>query len=718
MKSNLFKSIITVLFALIISQPSVLAQTNQSTRYKAQLKLYDIIKELSDLQGVDFGGIQYENINYDCETLQMDIRVNTSQSDIRYLTSDMLTLQIHNLVNTPTQKEYYVTLSSLLRQADSKWQITYKDAQGHAVSHILSADDIDSMIDKSIEELGIDKEQMSNYCIFFHNNLFQRQVDGVEVLAIKASKAGDFIKIALQTTYDDETIKRLTPQLIKTTYISSYKSPVLAEGYANQLKALGYKGIIFEYTNQQGTTTNATITTDDFRYFYDDAQLGVRDIDAEEAYEAYDTVAADSITCIEIVEDSLFDENKMVKDMGEVQEYDPQLGSYDLSQNDYVLAVIERYKQYYQSSIGSGGILDAKVELIDPYIAITIFVDGVNDNAGNYAPNSYKEVFIASIISDDELIEQYKLLYAEGVKGFYMTIANAYDYITFSVPIDFEEIFSAKYGSMQAPEQSLEDYLTSLSEDEKQALANELMRQIEAEALSSIGLEGITNAHVYIANSYINIIYTINSIEDFTDEFIYQSKINFINYIKPRYTAEIVTTLKYILEAKGYNFIYTDATTHKSVSLTIDFDEILYFNENSTYNNECYDFSDINTEEIVNELVSFFGAELKSNVGQDGLLDVNTTLSNKLIESTFIFDSSINLNDVGDINDFKNELIRDMTDTQDDLDTWGALYYLGIDGFKFIFKNQGSASGKWFSITIEDVINGIENIDAIPLNEI
>ncbi len=714
MKSNLFKSIITVLFALIISQPSIHAQTNQSTRYEAQLKLYDIVKELSVLKGVDLGGIQYENISYDCETLKMDILVNTP-GDIRYLTSDMLTLQIHALVNTPNQREYYSTLSLLLRQSNSKWLITYKDAQGHAVSHILTADDIDSMIDKSIEELGIDKEQMSNYCIFFHNNLFQRQVDGVEVLAIKASKAGDFIKIALQTTYDDETIKRFTPQLIKTTYISSYKSPVLAEGYANQLEAFGYKGIILEYTNQQGATAEATITSDDFRYFYDDAQIGVRDIDAEEAY---DTIAADSITCIKIVEDSLFDENKMVKDMGEVREYDPQLGSYDLSQNSYVLETIEQYKKHYQSSIGTGGILDIKVELLDPYIAITIIVDGVNDNAGNYTPNSYKEHFIASTISSDERIEQYKLLYAEGVKGFYMTISNAYDYISFSVPIDLEELFSAKYASTQAPEQSLEDYLTSLSEDEKQALANELMRQIEAEALSSIGLEGITNAHVYIANSYINIIYTINSIEDFTDEFIYQSKINFINYIKPRYTAEIVTTLKYILEAKGYNFIYTDATTHKSVSLTIDFDEILYFNENSTYNNENYDFSDINTEEIVNELVSFFGAELKSNVGQDGLLDVNTTLSNKLIESTFIFDSSININDVGDINDFKNELIRDMTDTQDDLDTWGALYYLGIDGFKFNFKNQGSKTGKWFSITIEDVINGIENIDAIPLNEI
>ena len=232
-----------------------------------------------------------------------------------------------------------------------------------------------------------------------------------------------------------------------------------------------------------------------------------------------------------------------------------------------------------------------------------------------------------------------------------------------------------------------------------------------------IGSDGVINTHTYIVKDYINIICTVNSIEGYSDDFINQCKINYIKQVKPQYNEELVHSLKYILEVKGYNFIYTDAYSHKSVSMIIDFDEILNFSDDSQFNDN-YDFSDINTEEIVNELVSIFGAELKSNVGQDGLLDVNTTLSNKLIESTFIFDSSINLNDVGDINDFKNELIRDMTDTQDDLDTWGALYYLGIDGFKFIFKNQGCASGKWFSITIEDVINGIENIDAIPLNEI
>ena len=372
MKTNLLKSFITILFALIISQQSIHAQENRSARFEAQLKLYDIVEELSVLKGVDFGGIQFENISYDCETLKMDIIISTSQSDIRYLTSDMFTLLVHNFVNSPKHKESYTTLASLLRQTDSKWQITYKDTQGHAVSHSFTAPEVEDLLNKPIEELGIDKEQMSNYCIFFHNNIFQSQVDGVEVLAIKVSKAEDFVKIAIQTAYDNETIKGLTPELIKTVYISTYNSPILAKGYANQLKAFGYKGIILEYYNQQGDTAKSTITLDDFHYFYDEPQLGSQDIVEEDVFEAYDTIIVDSIAYIEIVDDSLFNENKMVKDMEEVQENEPQLKSYDLSQNSYVLDIIEQYKKYYQSSIGINGILDIKVELIDPYIAITI----------------------------------------------------------------------------------------------------------------------------------------------------------------------------------------------------------------------------------------------------------------------------------------------------------------------------------------------------------
>lgn len=720
MKSNLFKSIITILFALLISQQVVHAQTNRSARLEAQLELYDIVNKLSEIKGVDFGGICYENISYDCETLKMDILVNTP-GDIRYLTSDVLTLQIHTLVNTPNQREYYSTLSHLLRQSNSKWQITHKDSQGHAVSHIFTPDDIDDMMTKSVEELGIDKEQMSNYCIFFHNNLLQKQIDGVNVISAKATKEDDYIKASFLTTLSNKEIQFLTPTIIKKSYIGTIGTPVLAQGYANHLKAFGFDGLILEYSNQLGATAKATITVDDFLHFYDDAQLGSQDVVEEEVFEAYDTIAADSITCVEIVDDTRFDENKEVKDLSEVIENEAQLGSaennYSLSQNSYVLETIEQYKKHYQSSIGTGGILDIKVELLDPYIAITIIVDGVNDNAGNYTPNSYKEHFIASAISSDERIEQYKLLYAEGVKGFYMTISNAYDYISFSVPIDLEELFSAKYASTQAPEQSLEEYLASLSEEEKQAYTSSFMQDLDEITNSWIGSNGVINTHTYIANNYINIICNVNSIEGYTDEFINQSKINYIKEIKPNYNEEIVTSLKYILEVKGYKFIYTDATTHKSVSLIVDFDEILHFNDEYQYNDE-YDFSDLNTDEIINGLVLEFDKALRPYVGQNGLIDLYTTMKDGLIESTFIFDNSVDLNDIGDINTFKNDLLKDMTATQDDLDTWGALYYLGIDGFKFIFKNTDSENGKWFSVTIEDVINGIENLDAIPLNEI
>ena len=129
----------------------------------------------------------------------MDILVDYDSylTDVRYLSSDMLTLQIHNLVNSSNQKEYYATLSTLLRQADSKWQITYKDTQGHSVSHTLNADDLDNMLNKSLNELGIDKEKMKNYCIFYHNNLIQKEIEGSEFIEAKASNLDNYLTISL-----------------------------------------------------------------------------------------------------------------------------------------------------------------------------------------------------------------------------------------------------------------------------------------------------------------------------------------------------------------------------------------------------------------------------------------------------------------------------------------------------------------------------------------
>ena len=115
-------------------------------------------------------------------------------------------------------------------------------------------------------------------------------------------------------------------------------------------------------------------------------------------------------------------------------------------------------------------------------------------------------------------------------------------------------------------------------------------------------------------------------------------------------------------------------------------DESLNFNEYSQ-SNDITDFSDFNTEEIINRLVTIWNSELQSHVGKDGLIKVNSTLSNNLIENTFIFASSIDINEVGDLNDLKYEIVRDMTATQDDLDTWDALYNLDIEVFKFNFKN-------------------------------
>ena len=700
MKSNHLKSIIITLIALIFPflQQHTYAQTS---KFEAQLKLYDIAQSMSEAtKSVDYGTMYFENISYDASTLRWDAVVTMKNSDVRLLSSDMLTLMIYNTINQPDKKQIFTELLTLLQIAESNWELNYRDIYGNKISHTFTPNDFNNLLTKSLDELGIDKEQMSNYCIFYHNQLAQRDVDGIVTLKAKASKEGKFVKLSYHIVNDPTLTSRLTPESIKSTYIESFGTELAAKSYTNQLEAFGFDGIILEYTNQQGTTAEATLTLDDLRNFYDDTS------GTEESIEM-DGAAIEDIT---IYDDEIYDSCVVAYDT-----------IYSLDQNPIIQDRLIAYDIEHKKGIGIDGIVDAYVTLSGEYFEFTEILDEITDNASNYS-QSFKDLMLNIFAQDEENLNEIIYLYNNGLNGFTYTFINRTNKKKFSTTIDFLEVFeAAKDYGFEIGEASngsnLDNNLESMSEEEKQAYATIFMQQLDESISNWIGSDGVINTHTYIVKDYINIICTVNSIEGYSDDFINQCKINYIKQVKPQYNEELVHSLKYILEVKGYNFIYTDAYSHKSVSMIIDFDEILNFSDDSQFNDN-YDFSDINTEEIVNELVSFFGAELKSNVGQDGLLDVNTTLSNKLIESTFIFDSSININDVGDINDFKNELIRDMTDTQDDLDTWGALYYLGIDGFKFIFKNQGCASGKWFSITIEDVINGIENIDAIPLNEI
>ena len=392
-----------------------------------------------------------------------------------------------------------------------------------------------------------------------------------------------------------------------------------------------------------------------------------------------------------------------------------------LDRNPIIQGRLVAYDIEHKKGIGIDGIVDAYVTLSGEYFEFTEILDGVTDNASNYS-QSFKEVLLNTFAQDEANLNEFIYLYNNGLNGLTYTFINQTNKKKFSTTIDFLEVFETakEYGFEigETPTDSyFDNYLESMSDEEKQAYAAVIMQQLDETISNWIGSDGVINTHTYIVNDYINIICTVNSIEGYTDDFINQCKINYIKQIKPQYNEDLIRSLKYILEVKGYHFIYTDAYTHKSVSMIIDFDEIINFSDDSQFNDN-YDFSNYNTKEIINKLIYVWDSELQSYVGQDGLLGVSTTLSNNLIESTFIFDPSININDDDDLNDLKKELIRDMTASQDDLDTWGALYYLGIEGFKFNFKNQGSKSGKWFSITVEDIINGIENIDTIPLNEI
>ena len=73
---------------------------------------------------------------------------------------------------------------------------------------------------------------------------------------------------------------------------------------------------------------------------------------------------------------------------------------------------------------------------------------------------------------------------------------------------------------------------------------------------------------------------------------------------------------------------------------------------------------------------------------------------------TFTFDNSIDFNNIGDLNELKNDLIQDMTATEEDLEMCMVLYYLDIKEIKIVIKCENSRKQKTFSISIEDIVNG------------
>lgn len=208
MKSLPFKLFVSIFIAFAIACTQFYISAQFSSKEEAQSALYMIANTTSQsLDKVSNLQAQIDEFSYDGKDLTIVISTIMPYQDIRYLTTDFLILQFHNTINLNSrQAESFLTISKLLRVAESNLTLIYRDTEGHQISHQFTPNDIDNILSKSIEELGIDKEQMSNYCILYHNNTIKKEIDGKTILDAEATKEGDFVKISYSFIYPDKTM--------------------------------------------------------------------------------------------------------------------------------------------------------------------------------------------------------------------------------------------------------------------------------------------------------------------------------------------------------------------------------------------------------------------------------------------------------------------------------------------------------------------------------
>ena len=132
---------------------------------------------------------------------------------------------------------------------------------------------------------------------------------------------------------------------------------------------------------------------------------------------------------------------------------------------------------------------------------------------------------------------------------------------------------------------------------------------------------------------------------------------------------------------KGIKYICKGDNSYKSATITIDFDEITKNGDYSTNNpSDEYDFSNANTDELREIFIQEISSSMKKVTGEGGLTDTWAELSGNTLVMNFTYDSTIDLSDLDNLDKLKDELIQDMTDTEEDLEICIFLYYLDIDG--------------------------------------
>lgn len=688
MKLNLFKSVFITLIALtlpFLQQTTHAQQAYNSSKVKAQTTIYLMVDELNKVySNVDFGDRSIDETKYDGEIFTLTY--SFKDVDVRFATSDFVILQLHNLFTIPEKRKNFEQISSILRQAESKLRLTFRDDAGHEISHIFSPDDIDELMTKSIEELGIDKEQMANYCIFYYNNTLQHQIDGTEILSAKAIKEGNFVKLIYTTSYSNNTISFLTPELIKEFYIHSIGSMILVEGQANQLKAFGFDGLILEYTNQQGASAKATITIDDLLHSYDDYNVGVKDLVEEE----------------------------------------PIL---PLDQNPFIIQAVKEYDLDFKDEIGKDGVVDAYAYLKGEYIEITEVLDGITDDISSYIPEEeYKEMMYVVFAKNEEALNEFEQLQQHGLKGLIFTYINQTDKESVSITLDivdlfeFVETYNNESNTIPDSDLSVEDIVASLSEEEKKTYNDLFLKAIEEGAKAGIGTNGVKDVYTYTSGEYVTILYSMVNISDLSENELATLKANVIQMIRECVDTEVSLPIFQLTSGlKGIKYICKGDNSYKSATITIDFDEITNASNDTpsySYNNNEYDFSNANTDELREIFIQEISSSMKKVTGEGGLTDTWAELSGNTLVMNFTYDSTIDLSDLDNLDKLKDELIQDMTDTEEDLEICIFLYYLDIMDWKFVIQRENSNYQKSFTISIEEIVNGTFNPEKVQYNEI
>ncbi|MBQ3606333.1 MAG: hypothetical protein II990_08780 [Muribaculaceae bacterium] len=921
MKSLPFKLFVSIFiaFAIACTQFSISAQF--SSKEEAQSALYMIANTTSQsLDKVSNPQAQIDEFSYDGKDLTIVISTIMPYQDIRYLTTDFLILQFHNTINLNSrQAESFLTISKLLRVAESNLTLIYRDTEGHQISHQFTPNDIDNILSKSIEELGIDKEQMSNYCILYHNNTIKKEIDGKTILDAEATKEGDFVKISYSFIYPDKTMELMTKEYLKNIFFS-----LTSYGYYNLLDACGYKGVIYEVKNYSSYKDSVVITLEEIAQYHStpqsssdtslannptvksileifnnistpgdsDGVIGINsslhgttidinyilannnsniysinamdmdfvkdgfiknlssnqgmatylnqlhnegithisitysikdsndikntvkipitdffdntdtqqssnnnDVSAFEAVQslianidasykenigedgvvdAYVKLSGEYIEITQVLDE--VEDNASEYESTEMQElmrmllkntlqenasilssigikgfiytfinqydrktvsitidFDQDLSdSYSELSNDNDISSFEDVQAYiadidaaYKDGIGKDGVVDAYVKLSGEYIEATEVLDGINDDISYYTPeDEFKEFMLVTQAKDKDNLNEFKQLQQQGIKGIIFTFINQTDKESVSITLDFAELFefvesqNQSSDMPQSSESSIEEYISSLTDEDKEELTTTFLQSMEDEAKKGIGYNGITNVQVFTSGDYATVLLSIKGAAEHSDLELMSIKQDIIREFK---NDELMTTsipiIQQAIGIKGLKYIYKDEDSYRSATITIDWNEILNDNS-SSYSDDEFDFSDASTDEFREIFVQEFDKSIKEEIGKDGVSDAWAKLSGEALVIDVTFDSTVDFNDIGDLNEIKNELIQDMTTTEKDIEMCYVLYYLDIKNLKFVIHSDSSRIERSFTISIEDIVNGTFVPEEVQYNEI